>query len=133
MRFFLRLVGLNISENNYKFCCAGRSEFLLRAEHERSEGGWSEEIANREGVASGSATLNFCFFYIYFTIKNIIVDCIHSLVDCFDCFQDSNLTCCYSVDQTIHYYNKDYKDYLYSYSFDFACDNKKDYYLYRLY
>ena len=34
-----------------------RSEFLLRAEPERSEGGLSEEIKNREGVASGSATL----------------------------------------------------------------------------
>ena len=39
-----------------KECCAGRSEFFLRAEPERSEGGWSEEIKNREGVASGSAT-----------------------------------------------------------------------------
>ena len=26
------------------YCCAGRSEFLLRAEPERSEGGLSEEI-----------------------------------------------------------------------------------------
>ena len=34
----------------------GRSEFFLRAEPERSEGGWSEEVKNREGVASGSAT-----------------------------------------------------------------------------
>ena len=34
----------------------GRSEFLLRAEPERSEGEWSEEIKNREGVASGGAT-----------------------------------------------------------------------------
>ena len=36
--------------------CAGRSEFFLRAEPERSEGGWSEEVKNREGVASGGAT-----------------------------------------------------------------------------
>ena len=36
----------------------GRSEFFIRAEPERSEGGWSEEIKNREGVASGSATWN---------------------------------------------------------------------------
>ena len=34
----------------------GRSEFLLRAEPERSEGGLSEEIKNREGVAAGGAT-----------------------------------------------------------------------------
>ena len=37
-------------------CCAARSGFLLRAEPERSEGGWSEEVKNREGVAAGSAT-----------------------------------------------------------------------------
>ena len=36
--------------------CAGRSEFFVRAEPERSEGGLSEEMKNREGVASGSAT-----------------------------------------------------------------------------
>jgi len=34
-----------------------RSEFGCRAEPERSEGGWSEAEPNREGVASGSATL----------------------------------------------------------------------------
>ena len=34
----------------------GRSEFFIRAEPERSEGGWSEEIKNREGVAAGGAT-----------------------------------------------------------------------------
>ena len=38
------------------YCCAARSEFFLRAEPERSEGGLSEEVKNREGVASGSAT-----------------------------------------------------------------------------
>ena len=38
------------------YYCAARSEFLLRAEPERSEGGLSEEMKNREGVASGSAT-----------------------------------------------------------------------------
>lgn len=38
--------------------CAGRSEFFLRAEPERSEGGLSEEMKNREGVASGGATPN---------------------------------------------------------------------------
>ena len=38
------------------FGCAARSEFFLRAEPERNEGGLSEEIKNREGVASGSAT-----------------------------------------------------------------------------
>ena len=38
-----------------------RSEFLLRAEPERSEGGWSEEVKNREGVASGSATNHLRF------------------------------------------------------------------------
>ena len=43
-------------------CCAERSEFLLRAEPERSEGGLSEEIKNREGVASGSATPRNCYF-----------------------------------------------------------------------
>ena len=36
----------------------GRSEFLLRAEPERSESGWSEELKNREGVAAGGATEN---------------------------------------------------------------------------
>ena len=36
--------------------CAGRSEFFVRAKPERSEGGWSEVVKNREGVASGSAT-----------------------------------------------------------------------------
>ena len=34
----------------------GRSWFLLRAEPERSEGGLSEEVKNREGVAAGGAT-----------------------------------------------------------------------------
>ena len=34
----------------------GRSEFFIRAEPERREGGWSEEIKNREGVAAGGAT-----------------------------------------------------------------------------
>ena len=42
-----------------KLCCAARSEFFLRAEPSGSEGGWSEEMKNREGVASGSATQNF--------------------------------------------------------------------------
>ena len=39
-----------------RVCCAGRSEFFLRAEPERSEGGLSEAQPNREGVASGGAT-----------------------------------------------------------------------------
>ena len=32
----------------------GRSGFGRRAAPERSEGGWSEEVKNREGVASGA-------------------------------------------------------------------------------
>ena len=39
--------------------CAARSMFLLRTEPERSE-----EIANREGVASGSATNFFIFLHL---------------------------------------------------------------------
>ena len=40
-------------------CCAARSEFFVRAEPSGSEGGLSEEVKNREGVASGSATYYF--------------------------------------------------------------------------
>ena len=46
-------------------CCAGRSEFFLRAEPERSEGGWSEVQPNGEGVASGSATPMFRYKFLY--------------------------------------------------------------------
>ena len=38
------------------------ARFFLRAEPSGSEGGLSEEMKNREGVASGSATLNLFFF-----------------------------------------------------------------------
>jgi hypothetical protein len=42
-----------------KLDCAARSEFLLRAEPSESEGGLSEDMKKREGVASGSATPDF--------------------------------------------------------------------------
>ena len=45
----------------------GRSEFLLRAEPERSEGGGARRsvaVPNGEGVASGSATQNFKFLIL---------------------------------------------------------------------
>ena len=35
---------------------AGGASFFVRAEPERSEGGWSEAQPNREGVAAGGAT-----------------------------------------------------------------------------
>ena len=35
---------------------AGGAGFFLRAKPERSEGGLSEEMKNREGMASGGAT-----------------------------------------------------------------------------
>ena len=54
-------------------CCAGRSEFFLRAEPERSEGGWSEEMKNREGVASGGAMVYYFILIVdCFTIFDII-------------------------------------------------------------
>ena len=47
-------------------CCAARSEFGRRAEPERSE-----EIANREGVASGGATaINVFYYYLQLLIDN---------------------------------------------------------------
>ena len=50
-------LNLNIGDK-FKFdCVAWRGAgFFVRAEPERSEGGLSEELKNREGVASGSAT-----------------------------------------------------------------------------
>ena len=49
---------------------AGRSEFFVRAEPECSEGGLSEDVKNREGVASGSATLKTMLDF-YFNQKSI--------------------------------------------------------------
>ena len=56
----------------------GRSEFLLQAEPERSEGGLSEEIKNREGMAAGGAT-----FFLNFTLhqnQNTYLDMVHQLI-----------------------------------------------------
>ena len=56
-------LNLNICDK-FKFDCVVRrgAGFFVRAEPSGSEGGLSEEMKNREGVASGSATykLNFC-------------------------------------------------------------------------
>ena len=53
-------LNLNICDK-FKFDCVARrgAGFFVRAEPERSEGGLSEEMKNREGVALGSATRIF--------------------------------------------------------------------------